>query len=270
MIIIALAILVIKALFQRKTCRIHRAKKSPEPHEHLIHFKARKKPDWVIQEVLKMKAQLPNLSCRLIAHVFNKRFANKGESVGKTFVSYTIRENLYEIQVMRKEWKNQRQHKVRFNRYWGMDITFVDNQPVLGITEHHSRKLIGLIPLSNKSSLNIIKQLILLLCDYLKPKIIRTDNEACFNSKIINLFFKLLGIKHQAIEKYCPWQNGRIERLFGTLKSTISSMVIDPKELPLLCYDFQQWYNTIRPHQNLRGKTPEEVYWNQARKRYRD
>ncbi|MHC9510880.1 integrase core domain-containing protein [Kangiella sp. M94] len=98
---------------------------------------------------------------------------------------------------------------------------------------------------------------------------IRSDNEACFNSKLLRLFLKLAGIKHQTIEKHCPWKNGRIERLFGTLKSTLNGLPIKPEELPLLCYNFQQWYNVIRPHQSLNGKTPEEVYWTQVRKQYR-
>jgi putative transposase len=112
--------------------------------------------------VLKIKAQLPQASCRLVSDIFNNRFSHKQETVGKTFVSYTVRNHLYEIQILRKEWKNEKPHAVKLNRYWGMDITFVDARPVLGVTEHHSRKLIGLIPLSNKSSLNIIKQLLCL------------------------------------------------------------------------------------------------------------
>ncbi|NVK22685.1 MAG: transposase [Kangiellaceae bacterium] len=269
MLIAILLTLFLVTFFKRSTNQFKFRNVSITNSESLPVFRVRKKPDWVVQEVLKIKAQSPNLSCRLIAYLFNRRFAHKGQSVGKTFVSYTIQAHLYEIQVMRKHWKNQKPHKVKFNQYWGMDISFVDNKLILGVIEHHSRKLIGLIPLSNKSSLNIIKQLIFMFRDYSKPKIIRTDNEACFNSKTLKLFFKLLGIKHQAIEKHSPWQNGRIERLFGTLKSTISGMAFSAEELPLICYDFQQWYNVIRPHQNLKGKTPEEVYWNQARKQYR-
>ncbi len=232
-------------------------------------YSNRKKPDWVTEEVMLIKAKSPELSCRLIALIFNKRFQNKNESVSKTFVNYTIRNHQYEIQQLRKQWKNRKPHKISFNDYWGIDITFVNNKPVLGVIEHHSRKLLGLIPLNNKSSINIIRQLIQIFRYTSKPKTIRVDNEACFNSRLIRLFFKLMGIKHQAIEKYSPWQNGRIERLFGTFKSTIKKVEIKHQDLPILCYDFRHWYNTIRPHQSLNGNTPEEIYWDQVRKLYR-
>lgn len=222
----------------------------------------------MIEEVLSIKAKSPELSRRLIAYVFNTRFAYKNESVGKTFVSYTLKNNFYRIQVLRKQWKNKKPYQVLFNRYWAMDMTFINQQPVLGITEHHSRLLLGLIPLKDKSSLNIIKKLMRLLRIYRKPTVIRTDNEACFNSRIIRLFLKFLGIKHQTIEKYCPWQNGRVERLFGTFKVAIAGMPIAKQELPLVCYHFQQWYNVIRPHQSLNNQTPEEAYWEQIKKLY--
>ena len=32
------------------------------------------------------------------------------------------------------------------------------------------------------------------------------------------LALRLMGIRHQRIDPHCPWQNGRIERFFGTLK----------------------------------------------------
>ncbi|WDE11030.1 integrase core domain-containing protein [Thalassomonas haliotis] len=61
-----------------------------------------------------------------------------------------------------------------------------------------------------------------------------------------------------------PGENGRIERFFGTLKSKI-------KRLDLTTFDsiqdelavFRFWYNQIRPHQNLAGYTPMEVWQNQ-------
>lgn len=270
MLIVVLISLLIQYWFKGSYKQYVRHKSNkPECLKTIRIHRNQKKPDWVTQEVLRLKAHLPQASCRTLAYIFNRRFKHKGLSIGKTFVGYTIRNHLYDIQLLRKQMKNKPPYQVAYNRYWGMDITFVDNQPILGVTEHHSRKLLGLIPLSSKSSLNIIKQLIKLFCYSKKPTMIRSDNEACFNSKLLRLFLNLAGIKHQTIEKHCPWQNGRIERLFGTFKSTLNGMAIKPEEIPLLCYDFQQWYNIIRPHQSLNGATPEEIYWTQVRKQYR-
>lgn len=59
----------------------------------------------------------------------------------------------------------------------------------------------------------------------------------------------------------CPWQNGRIERLFGTLKQKLDQWNVPGieqlnRDLDLFCH----WYNGIRPHQNLDGRTPAEVW----------
>jgi putative transposase len=89
------------------------------------------------------------------------------------------------------------------------------------------------------------------------PQCLRTDNEAVFTSYPFRFFLKCLGIRHQRSDPGCPWQNGRIERVFGTLKQTLSQWAL-PQALPLpwVLRHFQTYYNTYRPHQALNGKTP--------------
>lgn len=230
--------------------------------------KSHKKPQWVKDEILLIRAFQPQASCRQIAQIFNDRYAEK-ETVGKTYVSYTIKRHLYEIQVLRKKIKNRPPHRIPFNKTWGMDLTFIHQQPVLGIIEHHSRKCLGLVSLKQKSSVAILKALISVLERHPKPQQIRTDNEICFKSRLILWGLWFLGIQHQTIDKNCPWQNGRVERFFGTLKSTIEllSHEIMPSDIPYLLYSFEFWYNRIRFHQNLNHQTPESVYLRQLRKK---
>jgi transposase InsO family protein len=90
-----------------------------------------------------------------------------------------------------------------------------------------------------------------------KPGRIRTDNEAVFTSHVFKAALGALGIRHQTTELACPWKNGRIERLFGTLKQTLNSFKINSRgELQGLLHCFSFWYNAIRPHQNLNDRTP--------------
>ena len=71
-----------------------------------------------------------------------------------------------------------------------------------------------------------------------------------------------MGIRHQLIDKCCPWQNGRVERFFGTLKEKLNQWQVNNREqLNGALAQFRFWYNHVRPHQNLDGKTPAEV-WN--------
>ncbi len=61
--------------------------------------------------------------------------------------------------------------------------------------------------------------------------------------------------------------NGRIERLFGTLKPMLRLFAISNKtELQSWLNQFTHWYNQHRTYQNLGGKTPEE-FWRQRRRK---
>ena len=55
---------------------------------------------------------------------------------------------------------------------------------VLGIIEHHSRACLTLSAIADKSTLSLLKILLDLIEQYQKPKIIRTDNEAVFTSRL--------------------------------------------------------------------------------------
>ncbi|MFV3414830.1 integrase core domain-containing protein [Pseudomonas nitroreducens] len=70
-----------------------------------------------------------------------------------------------------------------------------------------------------------------------------------------------MGIRHQRCEVGCPWQNGRIERLFGTLKRKLDQWrVANDEQLQAALRIFSFWYNAVRPHQNLKGQTPLEAW----------
>jgi putative transposase len=59
----------------------------------------------------------------------------------------------------------------------------------------------------------------------------------------------------------CPWQNGRIERFFGTFKNYIRQLSIHSlSHLTHALPEFPFYYNTVRPHQYLNGRTPDEVW----------
>ena len=55
-----------------------------------------------------------------------------------------------------------------------------------------------------------------------------------------------------------PWKNGRIERLFKSLKTEIFHRVdvADCSHARRLCHAWQEYYNTFRPHQSKGGRSP--------------
>ena len=90
---------------------------------------------------------------------------------------------------------------------------------------------------------------------------IRTDNEAIFTSRLFGFVLRQLGIRHRRSAPHAPWQNGRIERLFGSLKRVIDPMTLASGEaLQSVLTAFAIWYNGVRPHPHLQGRTPLEAW----------
>jgi putative transposase len=225
----------------------------------------RKKPDWVVQEVLRLKALMgKNAGCRKVADTFNRLHAPA--RVGKSFVSDTIRNHQYALLNITRELRGQRPAPVRVNHVWGVDLTFVRDhhgtpRPVLGVVDHGSRVCTQLAAVVNKRSWTLIGHLCLAIGQHGKPSAIRTDNELAFKSAVFTTFLKLVGIRHQRIPVCAPWCNGRIESFFGRIKPYIRQIHIHgPAGLQNALDDIRHFFNHVRTHQNLAGLTPAEVW----------
>lgn len=230
-------------------------------------FRHSPKPAWVRREVIRLRALMPHAGCRALANIFNRRFAAKRRmTVGKTFVSEVIRQHHYEIDIVRRGIKNARPRPVPKNLVWAVDLTgkaTLDGSTrlVLGILEHASRAALCLEALPDKSSWTLILRLIEAIKRYGRPRMVRTDNEAIFTSRAFRFALLLLGIRHQRTDPGCPWQNGRVERFFGTLKSKLDRLAVDSLEaLNGALGEFRLFYNHVRSHQNLGGLTPAEAW----------
>ena len=226
------------------------------------------KPAWVRKEIIRLKALMPEAGCRYIAHTFNRRFTqSKQMTVSKTYTNEVIRKNNYEIQILRIKIKNKMPRPLPKNLIWGMDLTgktdiYGNLYYILGMVEHQSRASFCLTTLKDKASITILRFLFNAVEYYSKPRVLRTDNEPSFTSWLFRFSLWLMVISHQLIDKCCPWQNGRIERFFGTLKEKINQWQINNREqLNGALAQFRFWYNHVRPHQHLNGMTPAEV-WN--------
>ena len=230
-------------------------------------FKCKLKPEWVKREILRIKAHVPNAGCRQIADIFNRKFyAEKEISVGKTYVSMLLRKHIAEVLEIRKRWKHRIPRAVPNNLVWGIDLTGItDNERksnmLLGIIDNGSRKCISLQALKNKASITLVRKLLDAIEQYGKPKVVKTDNESVFTSRIFRWCIAILGIRHQRTMLHCPWQNGRIERFFGTFKCFADKVIFNAKYLQSSLDEFTFWYNSVRPHRNLDGRTPDEA-WN--------
>ncbi len=230
-------------------------------------FRAVPKPKWVRNDVIRLKALMPQAGCRTIAHHFNRRWAVRRDmTVSKTYVADTCRRHQYLIYAARRKMKHRVPHPIPRNRIWGCDLltkTDQRGQPhlALALVDHASRACLRLQPLSDKSSMRLLQELVQTVKRYGRPRFVRTDNEAVLISRVFRLGLWLLGIRHQRTEPGCPWQNGRVERFIGTIKRAFAlDSIADERDFTNALRDVRAWYNHTRPHDHLQGRTPAEVW----------
>jgi len=185
------------------------------------------KPKWVKQEIIRLKALMPQAGCRTVAHHFNRWWKHQRHmTVSKTYVADTIRRNHYLIYEARRKLKHRVPRPMPRNRVWGCDLlskTDQRGQPhlALAVLDHASRACVRLQRLTDKSSFMLLRGLIEAVKRYGRPQFLRTDNDAVLVSRWFPFGLWVLGIRHQRIQPGCPWKNGRVERSIGTVKGEL-------------------------------------------------
>ncbi|MDR2580033.1 MAG: hypothetical protein LBC85_03455, partial [Fibromonadaceae bacterium] len=159
--IIIAALFLIAALLRKTQRRIFRRKKQlKQPCQ------CSAKPPWVKREVIRIKAYVLNAGCRQVADIFNRRFAaERGMTVGKTYVNGILRKYMAEVMDIRKLWKHRIPQFMLRNAVWGVDFTGVtDNscntQTLLGIVDNGTRKCLSLQAIGSKASIVLLRILL--------------------------------------------------------------------------------------------------------------
>jgi len=226
-----------------------------------------RKPAWVAEEVIRLKALMGDLGCRKVAATFNRLHAARHmTTISKSYVANVVRRHQLEVEAMRRAWKRRIPHATPINRLWGLDLTAKSDvggnlHPIIGIVDHGSRLAVSLRVVERKTTIAVLRALLDAIERYGTPRSIRTDNDGAFTARLFGFAMWLLGIRHQRTEPHCPWQNGRIERFFGTLKERLGRWAVESREqLDLALEDLLCWYNHVRPHQHLHGLTPAEAW----------
>jgi len=162
------------------------------------------------------------------------------------------------------------------NEVWSMDYKgqfYMKNNDLcypLTISDNFSRLLLGCKALAGPRYLPTKKYLESIFCKYGLPDAIRSDNGTPFAGRCVGGLSRLsiwliqLGIVPQRIEKGCPQENGRHERMHRTLKSD-TTVGRNLKEQQKLFDIFRHDYNDNRPHESLNDQTPVECYKNSNR-----
>ena len=203
---------------------------------------AQRKPDWVRDAVLALASASTSatsafghagLGCRSIAQLFNLHHRECGVSVSKSFVYGLLKDRAHALVLARLRAGNRSSNRSAAGagavlRTWGMDLTglpLVDGSsvPVFGVIDHGSRAVVELVPLVRYNSLLLLGKLLVAFGTFGKPAAVRCDNDAVFKTFIFRAVLTLLGVQQQFTQVASPWQYGRIERLWRTLKETLGT-----------------------------------------------
>ena len=249
--------------FRLKLPVYRRPRRRPEnlAQDNRPHHRA--KPEWVLKKVIYLASHLR--TCRGVTHAFNRGYGHRA-SVRKSWVAQILSAHAGEIAQMRRERKRRKAFFIPVAHTWALDLTLLQSPyghtfTVLGIIDAGSRKLLHLDLSPGKCAFALLGHLFIAISRHGLPAVIRTDNEAMFASAIWRVTLKALGIIHRRGPPYQPWHNGRIERLWGTLKAPLRKMrLASATALQKTLDEFTNFYNHHRPHQALDGLTPEEAW----------
>lgn len=143
----------------------------------------------------------------------------------------------------------------------------------LTISDNHSRYLLKCKGLPGPRYQPTRKEFESAFREYGLPDAIRVDNGTPFASKGVGGLSRLsvwwiqLGIAPERIDKGCPEQNGRHERMHRTLKAEAINQALNMKEQQKQFDWFRFDYNYNRPHESLNQKPPAD-YYNKSEREY--
>lgn len=159
------------------------------------------------------------------------------------------------------------------NDVWSIDYKgqfYMKNNHVcypLTVSDNFSRFILGCKALEGPRYNPTRDHLESVFREYGLPDVIRNDNGTPFASKSIGglsrlaIWFIQLGIIPERIEKGCPQENGRHERMHRTLKSDVLNEVARNLKEQQKQFDvFRHDFNSYRPHEALNDLTPSDYY----------
>jgi len=225
-----------------------------------------KKPAWVKQCVLTLHERF-GLSHRKLADLFNQLyFASTGISVGRTWVRDLLLQEAHDALHRQTECKHRVPEPMPKNRVWGIDTTCVTDANkiqhiVLGMIDHGARLNLMLQYLKRLNAYTFLGCVFLAMGQFGRPAAIKTDNHPVFHTRWVKRVLRWCGVRMTYSRPAKPWENGYIERLFGTFKMCLCGYVMqDAQHLVQSLPGFQFWYNIVRSHQHLGGWTPHQAW----------
>lgn len=230
----------------------------------------------IIKKIVDCKIEHPKRGPNKIFHILVRKQPEIAWPTPST-IGYWLKKN--NLVNPRKKIKRVPDYKNHFsecnspNDVWSVDYKgqfYTRDKQIcypLTISDNFSRYLLECQSLSGPKFAETKSVFEKIFREYGIPKTIRSDNGTPFASKSVaglsrlSIWFIQLGILPERIQKGCPQQNGRHERIHKTLKyETLDTVSKNMKEQQKRFDIFKTDYNFYRPHEALDNKTPSDFY----------
>ncbi|MBV1824623.1 IS3 family transposase [Komagataeibacter oboediens] len=132
---------------------------------------------------------------------------------------------------------------------------------ILAVIDDFSRENLALVADTSLSGGRVARELTALVERYGKPLMIVSDNGTEFTSHAILKWADGMQIEWHYIAPGKPQQNGSVESFNGRLRDeclneTLFTSLTHARQI---LADWREDYNTVRPHSQLNGRTPDQV-----------
>jgi transposase InsO family protein len=125
------------------------------------------------------------------------------------------------------------------------------------ILQHNRRKLLWLGVTARPSAEWIGRQLTEAYGWQQAPRYFIRDRDSVYGSVFLRRL-RAMGIRDRPIAPHSPWQNGRAERLVGSIRQDCLDHVVvfGERHLRHLLKSYQKYYNEARTHPSLQKDAP--------------
>lgn len=247
----------------RKACRALGLQRST------LYYRADPKPEKLAEEGLVevVSRELPTLGYDKVTAILR---VEHGRKINRKRVARIRRER--GLKASRKQQKRRRLQRQRSTRrsatradeVWSYDFitdVTVDGRVVriLSIIDEYTRECLLLRAARSFPARRVIDVLEeVMVCSGRKPKHLRSDNGPEFVAKAVQEWLRQAGIGPEYITPGAPWENGHVESFHNQLKQELLNreLFYDVREVNLLLYDWQSFYNYRRPHGSLKMLPP--------------
>jgi len=150
------------------------------------------------------------------------------------------------------------------NEVWAIDFVkdkTMDANPlkIMTVIDEYTREALAVEVERSMGQKKVTQILEKLISKRGAPRFIRSDNGSEFTGNLIRAAMEKLSVELAFIAPGSPWQNGKNERFNGILRHEALSNELFGSllEAKVVCDEFKNIYNEIRPHGSLKLMTPD-------------